>query len=41
MFKYAVFDIKPTYNHIIPDVQLHSMKMSFLAWEWGAQRGQS
>jgi len=36
IFKYAVFDIKPTYNHeiIIPGVHLHSLNFFI----WGAVR---
>ena len=36
MYKYAVVDIKPTYNHyiFIPDAKLHSPKVSFKGPVW-------
>jgi len=36
MYKYAVFDIKPTYNHqiLITGVHLHSPKIS-VGGQWG------
>ena len=40
VFEYAVFDIKPAYNHqiSIPDVQLHSTKISVggQTSDWGS-----
>jgi len=38
MYKCAVFDIKPTYNHqiFIPGVHLHSPKIS-VGGQWGSR----
>jgi len=39
MYKYAVVDIKPTYNHyiFIPEARLHSPKISFGGKQWLGQ----